>query len=553
MILLDPYAARSCPVKTFNAFDPTEPAPELDESLREAFQGGTDFRRAMLDVLATADGAVDLRGANRTVEATREAVRAGAAVIVGPRLPPDVEGHRRGQPDALVRDPGAAGPRYLPLRTKPYRVSEKQLRGTDLRWAPLDAPASAAVYEDRRYRSYREGALLELAHCWRMLQAAGWGSDRRLVAIVGDPQDGSDPVVTWVDLDHKFLRTFSRTAGYKYRSALERYDHEHGFRVHVAEAASARTGVDGPEPVVRPIRVKECESCAWWQVCRTKMDDDDLSLRIAKAPLDVRELQTLLGLGITTVAQLAEADIEEILPRYLPLTQHRDRSGARRRRAHRRARMMPRGVALERVSVDPIGVPRAEVEVDLDIETAGDGTVYLWGLLVTEPDAEQEYVSFARFEHLGPDAEVALAVEFATWLLELAARHPGLRVYHYSDYEVVHLRRLADRSGHPALRAALGLVGEHFVDLYPYVKDNFVGVDGLGLKVVATRGAGFSWRDEDPGGLQSQAWFSAAVDERDDASRVRVLEYNEDDVRATFELRRWLTELDEAAAQAGRG
>ncbi|NHB84149.1 hypothetical protein G7085_04625 [Tessaracoccus sp. HDW20] len=53
-------------------------------------------------------------------------------------------------------------------------------------------------------------------------------------------------------------------------------------------------------------------------MCRPQIDDDDLSLRISKAPLDVRELQTLLSLGISTVAELARADVDEILPAYLP-------------------------------------------------------------------------------------------------------------------------------------------------------------------------------------------------------------------------------------------
>lgn len=550
MILLDPYAARSCPVKTFNTFDPTETAPELDESLQEAFQGGADWREHILDILAATPGAVDLRR-DGGLTPTRAAVEVGAPLILRPTLPDDVPGHRRGHCDALVRDPSSPEPRYWPLKTKPYRICEKQMGASELDWAPLDAPTQWAPLTNRRYRSYREGALLELAHSWRMLQAAGWGAQSRRVAVVGDAQDGSRPVVTWVGLDHKFIRTYSRTSGHKLRSPLERYDHEHSFRVHVAEAASARTGVDDPDPVVRPIRVKECEYCAWWQRCRTKMDDDDLSLRIAKAPLDVRELQTLLGLGIKTVAQLAEADVEEILPRYLPLTQHRDRAEARLRQAHRRAQMMARGVSLERVSVDPIAVPRGDVEIDFDIETACDGTVYLWGCLVSGvDDGDPEYVPFARFEHLPGDGEVALAVEFASWLVGMAERHPDLKVYHYSDYEVVHIRRLAERSQHPMLQRALELVPEHFVDLYRYVRDNFVGVDGLGLKVVATRGAGFSWRDEDPGGLQSQAWFDEACDaeqpQQREASRIRVLEYNEDDVRATHELRRWLCDLDEA-------
>ncbi|NLE97133.1 MAG: TM0106 family RecB-like putative nuclease [Propionibacterium sp.] len=554
MILLDPYAARSCPVKTFNAFDPTTaPALPMDESLREAFGGGSDHRDRVLDLLADVEGAVDLRRA-RSVEATRAAVASGATVIVGPSLPDDVPGHRRGNTDGLIRDPGAPEPRYWPVRSKPYRVVEKQMGGAELRFSSLAAPARLAVLTDRRYRLFREGSLLELAHSWRMLQAAGWAADEERAGIVGDNQDGSTPSITWVQLTTKFIRTYSKTAGYKLRSPLERYDHEHGFRVHVAEVASVRTGVDDPEPVVRPIRVKECEWCAWWSICRTRMDDDDLSLRIAKAPLDVRELQTLLSLGIMTVAQLAEADIDAILPQYLPLTGHRDRAEARLRQAARRARMLAHGVELERISVDPIGVERAEVDVDFDIETADNGSTYLWGALVSGPGRDPEYVPFVRFTHLTGADEVEVAADFCSWLLELVERHPGLRVYHYSDYEIVHLRRIADRSEDPAIAAALALVPEHFVDLYRYTRDNFVGVDGLGLKVVATRGAGFAWRDEDPGGLQSQEWFNTAVDGADEptreAARRRVLEYNEDDVRATLAVREWLTRQD-AGATAG--
>ncbi|MFC2687277.1 MAG: TM0106 family RecB-like putative nuclease [Arachnia propionica] len=279
------------------------------------------------------------------------------------------------------------------------------------------------------------------------------------------------------------------------------------------------------------------------------MDDDDISLRISKTPLDVRELQTLMGLGITTVSQLADADVEALLPDYLPLTAHRDRSEARLRTAARRARMLKRGVALEKVSVDPIGVPRAPVEVDLDIETDDSDRTYLWGVLLTDrATGKQKYQHFSTFSYLSPSGELDLAADFARWLVRLARKHPGLLVYHYSDYEVVHLRRMAQRSGHPDLLAACDLVKEHFVDLFQLVRDNFVAVDGLGLKVVAAKGAGFSWRDEEPGGLNSQTWFATAVDglnaaERK-AARRRVLEYNEDDVRATWHVREWMERLD---------
>lgn len=546
MILLDPYAARSCPVKTFNAFDPTVQAPPLDESLREAFQGGTEHRDAVLAALAASPGAVDLRGVTGP-EATREAVAAAAPVIVAPLLPDDPAGHRTGTCDALIRDPDSGG--YWPVRAKPYRITEKQVGSLELTTSTFDAPVRREPLPSRRFRVYREGVLLELAHAWRMLEAAGWAAGSALAAVAGGGGDATTSDLAWVELTRKFIRTYSKTAGHKLRSPLERCDHEFDFRVYVASAAAERTGVDDPEPVVRPIRVRECESCAWWQVCRPRMDDDDISLRIEKAPLDVRELQTLLSLGINTVGQLADADIDAILPAYLPLTSHRDRSEARLRQAARRARMLASGVELERVSVDPIGVPRSDVELDFDIETDTRDATYLWGVLVRRAGEAPTYRAFARFEHLDAAAETELAVEFADWLLGLCAHDPGAKVYHYSDYEVVHIRRLAERSGHPSLTRLTGLLGEHFVDLFPFVRENFVGVAGLGLKTVATRGAGFRWRDEDPGGLQSQTWFAEAVDGSDDelreASARRVLEYNEDDVRATLALREWLTRLDQ--------
>ena len=555
--VLDAYAARSCPVKTFHAFDPTvvQPQQPHDESLRESFSGGSDFRDLVLGRLAATDGVVDLRGMHEQgasweerLRAALEAMGAGAPLILGAVLPPDLDGHRTGRPDALVRgaDTASGTPGYWPLKVKPYRVTEKQLRSETLQVSTLDAIADLRPLPDLRYRVYREGALIELAHHWRLLESCGFASSQPLAAVIGDDRTGS-PSVTWVDLTTRFIRTYSKTAGHKLRSALERYDHEHGFRVYVADAAQQRTGVDDPPAPVRPIRVKECEWCAWWQVCRPQMDDDDLSLRISKAPLDVRELQTLLGLGIRTVAELAEADVEAILPEYLSKTGHRDRAEHRLRQAARRARMMAHGVELERISVEPIGVPRAAVEVDLDIETADDGSVYLWGVLVTD-EAGSRFEHFSRFEPLTPDAEIQLAVEFARWLIALVERHPGVRVYHYSDYETVHLRRLAERSGDPVLAAACELIRDHFVDLFGFLRDNFVGVDGLGLKVVATKGAGFQWRDEEPGGLASQTWFSEAVNGGTDAVRAsakqRVLDYNEDDVRATLAVRNWLTAHD---------
>ena len=116
-------------------------------------------------------------------------------------------------------------------------------------------------------------------------------------------------------------------------------------------------------------------------------------------------------------------------------------------------------------------------------------------------------------------------------------------VYHYSGYEVARIRALADREHDPLLDWAAAYAEEHFVDLLEIVKAHYFGVAGLGLKLMAKH-AGFRWRDDDPGGLNSQLWFADAVHAAEPgvraAAQQRVLEYNEDDVIATSQVRAWL-------------
>lgn len=66
MILLGAYAARSCPVKTQNAFDPTvtiDPPAETNEGLAELFDGGAPFKAAVFEQLINScrGRVVDLR------------------------------------------------------------------------------------------------------------------------------------------------------------------------------------------------------------------------------------------------------------------------------------------------------------------------------------------------------------------------------------------------------------------------------------------------------------------------------------------------------------
>ena len=80
-----------------------------------------------------------------------------------------------------------------------------------------------------------------------------------------------------------------------------------------------------------------------------------------------------------------------------------------------------------------------------------------------------------------------------------------------------------------------------WVDLHHTVKTQIQTEGPTGLKLLATQ-AGFQWRDANPSGEASMLWYEVAASDGPaaEASKRRILEYNEDDCRATRALRHWL-------------
>jgi predicted RecB family nuclease len=570
-ILLPAYAARSCPVKTHNAFNQTisHPVWEPDESLAELFDGGARFEQEILDRLVASFGGsvTDLRVVGDTPSAARadaclRAMQNGIDVIVGGWLPIDVVGHRVGCPDLLVRgaDRYDGTSRYHPVEVKWHKIIERRgparspQPASPLRVSRFGQPGPEGAQELAGHGlrlGTREADLIQLAHYHRMLQSIGFAdSDSALAAVIGTDEVLDEPVLAWVDLAEPLVRTFSRTQpeGWRLRSILERYDHEHVFRLDVASNAIRMTGDPSadPEPLVRPIVTSECRRCQWWEHCSQQLHPDDVSLRIDKSPLDVREIATLRRHGIATITQLASADLDGLLGWYLPEVRHRSGAESRLRVAARRARMLLDDSSLDRETTGPIDVPSADVEIDFDIETSSDGRVYLWGFLIRDAGVgTPTYLEFSRFCDLNSDTELELAAEALGWLQQQTLGPRTVRVFHYSAFEVSTIIRLAGQAASsPVLAWAADYATSQFVDLWEVMRSHFFGVGGLGLKAVAQQGPGFSWRDDEPGGLNSQRWFAEAVhgetSEIRSFARRRVLEYNEDDVTATARLREWL-------------
>lgn len=218
-----------------------------------------------------------------------------------------------------------------------------------------------------------------------------------------------------------------------------------------------------------------------------------------------------------------------------------------------------------------IDVPRANVEVDVDMENVDDG-VYLWGTLTVlrgaaagragELSIEEGYRPFLSWEPMSPVAAGQVFVEFWGWLTELRRRCSDLGLtlaaYCYTRAEEEKMRQIQaeapDMAGMPSEREISELTGsDQWVDLFRIARASLITGHGMGLKKLAPL-AGFAWRDEDPGGVQSMHWHRVATTDPDPLvrarHRARVLAYNEDDVQATLALREWLDSDDLPAIES---
>ncbi|MCH9703142.1 MAG: ribonuclease H-like domain-containing protein [Actinomycetia bacterium] len=563
-VLLGGYAAKRCPVRAQYDALPlvrTQEVPSAEDQAR--IDAGIAFEaNVFARLLALNPGAVlidrQLRRA-AAVAATVEAMDSGAPLVLGGWLPDDPAGGRTGRPDLLIAVDGG----YLPGDVKHHRSAQPSQR-TAVEVSTLGDPAARrAVPGWSAATPHRYGDGIQLAHYWRMLGACGRAPRGRAWAAVlgstvldlsGGGGDEDELVFVWHDLEAPGAFTFSRSQGKARRSLLQRYDHEHVFRVKVAQTARRVGGAgDDPQLLVAPVGQPECRRCPYEQFCADKMGPEDPSAAINVGGLDTREWLALRQLGVDTTAELAalDPDDDEFADAYYLEVSHRTRTGARRRLRDviERAAMIVAGIDIARTRPGP--VPVADVEIDLDVEWDTDQFVYLWGARVRHgtDDTTGRYHHFADWSATNTDSEYRLAVEVAEWLRSqiAAANRAGgtLLVFHWSSPERVQLQRILGAS------AVADLIdpecGGVFVDLEQFFKRHFVAVHGSSIKQVAPR-YGFRWRVEDPGGAISQTHLAQLRESDDeveaDKAKSWLLSYNEDDCAAMAAIRDGIRRTD---------
>jgi len=534
--VLDAAATTRCRRRVHLDHDPAAgsaaralPDPALEQRRADA----REHRQQIAEVLAQAQGtqwrSVPEGGSSpdRT-RLTAELVAAGAAVIGNAALPVDPAG-RRGGAELLVRMPGGG---YVPVIVVRHRITDP---GAGALTTPLSAPfpQQARVDEERKVRSQPRD-LLRLAHLARMLAAAGWAPSPDVAGAECGGVVGLDAdVVVWHDL---------REAHWPgERSTFTEYDERFADRLAVALAAAR-----GDEPLAEPSRVLECRRCPWWPTCERQLTEArDVSLVVRGDTAGA-----LREVGIRTVDELAALDPTEPPPVPLPGMPFADTIAL--------ARGWRRGLAVVR-RVEEVPVYRADVEVDVDMESFGEAGSYLWGVELSYPggrrpgDEPEGYRGFATWEPVPTRDEGRSFGEFWTWLSAVRARAAEsgrtFAAYCYNEqaenrWLLSSARRFAGMPGVPPVGEVEEFIAaEWWVDLFAVVNDWFLCAQGKGLKKIAPA-AGFAWRDPEAGGENSMRWYRDAVGmdgaPPDAAQRERLLGYNTDDVRATRALREWM-------------
>jgi predicted RecB family nuclease len=548
---LDPGAAGRCAYRTVLEHDPGVDAPRRtgDEAIVRRSDAAGRLRRTVADTLLDLHGNVAVN-ANRDPATTLDALHDSTLqLIVAPMFVPDREQHRHGAPAMLVsaHDGDRAG--WHPVDVHNHFLTTEG--ATDLLASTLRAPwpRDAAVRAGRRLR--RGGAwrmdLLRLAHHRRQLERLGVAATSAPLAGVVDRSS----TLWWFALD-----TDLDGRG----PVLAQYDARFAERVSLLEQLEAR-GIDPslPRPG-SPWWHRECETCPFQLRCHEELvSHDDVSLVRFTSAHDQQVLRTH---GIDTRRRLAALDLNDVAMGSVTRDEPSDpqtpvgvavgKLVADADRLVRRARAELHGSPLLLVPGTELAAHRRDVEIDFDMESYENAT-YVWGSLVTArspvPGVDEGYRGFAEWGELNDESEGALFASFASWLAatvaaaEAAGASVGLYCF-YEHAELTQMRRAmaSGVEGLPSPEALDALLANRLVDLHRIVTTQIQTAGTAGLKVIATA-AGFSWRDDAPSGEASMSWYETAKGTDVSAARAamrRILEYNEDDCRATRALREWL-------------
>lgn len=271
-----------------------------------------------------------------------------------------------------------------------------------------------------------------------------------------------------------------------------------------------------------------CKLCHWYNFCIAQLTAaDDLTL----IPFLGRPIRDAMQGSLPTIADLAAADPKGFING--KKTVFPGVGADRLRLFHARATML-KGTPPKAYLRAPIALRVVPVELFFDIEVDPlQGICYLHGI-VERRNGKNEEECFVHFFAPEVSAESERQA-FADAYAYLSGRQDAA-IYYYSKYERTQYRKLREK--YPDVCSADDIERlfnpERAIDLYGdvVIKATEWPTRDHSIKTLAKH-LGFDWRDTHPSGAASVEWFDRWCRDHDPAVRQRILDYNEDDCRAT--------------------
>ncbi len=265
----------------------------------------------------------------------------------------------------------------------------------------------------------------------------------------------------------------------------------------------------------------DCKQSPWFHVCKHGSSAcDDLSRlnRVWRS-----EVKSLDEAGIHTVTDFAKSTSEYLATHVHGLP------------TDRLAFLQEQAKALVDDRVIVLGAPdfalgHEALVIDVESDPLRSDLHYLIGVLQIHEGSQ----TFRSFIAKQPDQEAAMWQEFSAFL----AAHPATPIYHYGYFEVDVIKTLATRHGvfHEQSPA---VITPRMVDVLTKLRDRVIfPLSFYSLKDVA-KYLGFNWRGGEASGLDSISWYENWLTTGNQADLTRIMEYNEDDVRATWHVVDW--------------
>lgn len=262
-----------------------------------------------------------------------------------------------------------------------------------------------------------------------------------------------------------------------------------------------------------------CKQSPWFWQCEQKTREcDDLSL-INR--LWTSEAEAIKEAGFTSLSALADAKTQD-LKRVSGITKDRIQFLQLQAMSLKEGRI---------IKLAPVKMPQNDkpaLVVDVESDPLRD-VDYLIGVLKIE-DTKKDYFDFLAKD---PSQEKRVWEEF----LHFLQAYQDSYLYHYGWYERDVFTKLTQKYGAPDW--ATGFFETRMVDVLTSLREAVIfPIPFYSLKDIA-KFLGFKWRISDASGLDSVIWYHAWLNTKNKQTLRDIVEYNEDDVRATWHLIEW--------------